>query len=40
MKKRILIPLLCLCAALLLAGGLALLNDAGLSLADTLGMLL
>ena len=40
MKKRIAIPLVCLCVALLLAGGLALLNDSGLSLADTLGMLL
>lgn len=40
MKKRIAIPLLCLCVALLLAGGLALLIHSGLSLADTLGMLL
>ena len=40
MKKRIAIPLLCLCAALLLAGGLALLIPSGLSLADAIGMLL
>ena len=40
MKKRILIPLLCLCVALLLAGGLALLIPSGLSLADALGVLL
>ena len=38
MKKRILIPLLCLCVALLLAGGLALLIHSGLSLADALGV--
>ena len=40
MKKRILIPLLCLCVALLMAGGLALLIHSGLSLADALGVLL
>lgn len=40
MKKRIAIPLLCLCVALLLAGGLALLIHSGLSLADAFGMLL
>ena len=40
MNKRIAIPLLCLCAALLLAGGLALLIPSGLSLADAIGMLL
>lgn len=37
MKKRIAIPLFCLCVALLLAGGLALLIHSGLSLADALG---
>ena len=40
MKKQIAIPLVCLCAALLLAGGLALLISSGFSLADVLGMLL
>ena len=40
MKKKITIPLLCLCVALLLAGGLALLIPSGLSLADVLGVLL
>ena len=40
MKKRITIPLLCLCAALLLAGGLALLIPSGFSLADVLGVIL
>ena len=40
MKKRIAIPLLCLCVALLLAGGLALLTLSGFSLADALGVLL
>ncbi len=40
MKKRIAIPLVCLCVALLLAGGLALLIHSGLSIADALGMLL
>lgn len=40
MKKRILIPLLCLCAALLLAGGLALLIPSGFSIGDALGVLL
>lgn len=40
MKKRILIPLLCLCAALLLAGGLALLIPSGFSIRDALGVLL
>lgn len=40
MKKRIAIPLLCLCVALLLAGGLALLIHSGLSFADALGVLL
>ena len=40
MKKRILIPLLCLCAALLLAGGLALLIPSGFSIRDALGVFL
>ena len=40
MKKRILIPLLCLCAALLFAGGLALLIPSGFSIRDALGVLL
>jgi hypothetical protein len=40
MKKRILIPLLCLCAALLLAGGLALLIHSGSSLTNAFGVLL
>jgi hypothetical protein len=40
MKKRITIPLLCLCVALLFAGGLALLIPSGLSLADAIGVLL
>ena len=40
MKKRIAIPLLCLCVALLLAGGLALLIHSGFSIADAFGMLL
>ena len=40
MKKRILIPLLCLCAALLLAGGLALLIPSGFSIGDALGVFL
>ena len=40
MKKRILIPLLCLCVALLFAGGLALLIHSGLSLADALAVFL
>lgn len=40
MKKRILIPLLCLCAALLFAGGLALLIPSGFSIGDALGVFL
>ena len=40
MKKRILIPLLCLCAALLLAGGIALLIHWGISLTNAFGVLL
>ena len=40
MKKRILILLLCLCAALLLAGGLALLIPSGFSIRDALGVFL
>lgn len=40
MKKQIAIPLLCLCAVLLLAGGFALILGSGLSPADAMNLLL